>query len=111
MHNSPRRVLHVIENLDRGAAENWLIRMLKHARRSGIDVDWSFYCALGQPGARDRETRALDSRVIYSPVPIARKKDFVWALRTELWESQYDVLHCHHDLISAVYLLASARVP
>jgi glycosyltransferase EpsF len=33
------------------------------------------------------------------------------ALRAELRRGKYDVLHCHHDLVSAVYLLASAGIP
>jgi len=87
------------------------MRMLRHARSRGKDVDWTFYCALGQPGALDEQARALGARVIHSPVPIGRKRDFVRALRKALREGEYDVLHCHHDLISAVYLLAAVGMP
>ena len=111
MQKAPSRVLHVVENLNRGAVENWLVRMLAHARARGIDVDWTFYCALGQPGAMDEETRALGAGVIHSPVPIGRKADFVRALRAELRRGEYDVLHCHHDLVSAVYILAAMGIP
>ncbi len=80
--------------------------MLGHARKQEIDVDWTFYCALGQPGAMDEKARgALRARVIYSPVPIVKKVEFVRAMRTELRRGEYDVLHCHHDIVSAVYLL------
>jgi glycosyltransferase involved in cell wall biosynthesis len=106
----PQRVFHIVENLNHGAVENWLLRMLQHARLRGIEVDWTFYCALGQLGEIDEEARALGARVIHSPVPIARKADFVRALRTELRRGQYDVLHCHHDLVSAVYLLTSVGI-
>lgn len=85
--------------------------MLGHARKREIDVDWTFYCALGQPGAMDEKARALRARVIYSPVPIVKKAEFVRALRMELRRGRYDVLHCHHDLVSAVYLLAAAGMP
>jgi len=44
-------------------------------------------------------------------VPIARKIDFIRALRAELRRGRYDVLHCHHDLVSAVYLLSSLGLP
>ncbi|MGB6481618.1 MAG: glycosyltransferase [Candidatus Sulfotelmatobacter sp.] len=101
-------MLHVVENLNRGAVENWLVRMLGHAREQGIDLDWTFYCALGQPGAMDEKARALGARVIHSPVPMVRKMEFVRALRIELRRREYDVLHCHHDIVSAVYLLAAS---
>jgi glycosyltransferase involved in cell wall biosynthesis len=110
-HSLPKRVLHVVENLNRGAVENWLVRMLRHARKRNIDVDWTFYCALGQPGEMEREARALGARVIYSPVPLAAKMQFIRALRTELRRGNYNILHCHHDLVSAVYLVAAARLP
>ncbi|MGB6719663.1 MAG: glycosyltransferase [Terracidiphilus sp.] len=110
MQESPERVLHIVESLDRGAVENWLVRMLVHARDRGINVDWTFYCALGQPGDMDEKVRALGARVIHSPVSIARKADFVRALRMELRGREYDVLHCHHDIMSAVYLLAASEM-
>ena len=59
----------------------------------------------------DDEARALGARVIPSPVPIRRKLEFMRGLRSELQTAKYDVLHCHHDLVSAVYLIAAAGVP
>src|SRR6267142_2848790 len=97
---SQRRVLHIIEDLNRGAVENWLLRMLRHARARGTDLDWTFYCVLQHPGAMDEKARALGARVIHSPVPIGKKLEFVRALRSELRRGEYDVLHCHHDIIS-----------
>jgi glycosyltransferase involved in cell wall biosynthesis len=110
MSSSPK-CLHVVENLDRGAVENWLVRMLRHARETNVDVDWSFYCALGRPGQLDQQARELGAKVIHSPAPIGNKTSFVRALRSELQKGQYDVLHCHHDLVSAMYLLAAVGTP
>jgi glycosyltransferase involved in cell wall biosynthesis len=104
-------VLHVVENLDRGAVENWLVRSLRHARRIGLASDWTFYCTLGRAGRLDEEAKALGARVIYTPVPIGQKAAFVKALREELRRGRYDVLHCHHDLVSAVYLVAALGLP
>ena len=56
----------------------------------------------------DEKVRALHARVIHSPVPIGQKAEFVRALRMELRSGEYDVLHCHHDIVSAVYLLAAS---
>ncbi|HXQ16716.1 MAG TPA: glycosyltransferase [Caulobacteraceae bacterium] len=105
------KVLHVVEVLDRGAVESWLLRMLAHARRRGDEIDWTFYCTFAGPGARDCEARAMGARVIQSPVQIGDKLAFARALRAELKRGRYDVLHCHHDLISGVYLAASAGLP
>ena len=98
-----------MENLHRGAVENWLVRMLGHARQRGVDVDWTFYCALGSHGGLDDTARAFGARVIHSPVPIGDKVAFIRALRAELQHGDYDVVHCHHDLVSAVYLLAASE--
>jgi glycosyltransferase involved in cell wall biosynthesis len=105
------KIIHIVENLNRGAVENWLVRMLRFGVRQGTPLDWTFYCALGQRGELDDEARKLGARIVYSPVPLARKWAFMRALRLELDAGRYEVMHCHHDLISAVYLLASAGLP
>jgi glycosyltransferase involved in cell wall biosynthesis len=105
------KVLHIVENLDRGAVENWLVRMMRHARRQGIALDWTFYCALGREGKLDAEVRQLGGRIIHSLVPIGQKTAFIVALRHELAHGGYEVLHSHHDLISGLYLLAAAGLP
>jgi len=107
----PPRVLHVVEALDRGAVEAWLLRLLAHAGRCGEPLDWTFYATLPRPGARDCEATSLGARVVRSPVPIGDKAAFARALRAEVAGGGYDVLHCHHDLISGVYLLATAGLP
>ena len=111
MQKEAQRILHVVENLNREAVENWLVRMLERAHRRGIEVDWTFYCALAQPGAMDERMRSLPARDVYSPAPIGKKAEFVRALRTELTRGEYDVLHCHHDIVSAIYLLAAWGLP
>jgi glycosyltransferase involved in cell wall biosynthesis len=102
-----RKVLHVVENLDRKATEAWLIRMLRHARKKGIELDWTFYCTLGKPGDMDDEARELGARVVHSPSPLGEKRAFMSGLRSEVVRGNYDVMHSHHDLVSAVYLVAT----
>ena len=109
--SAPPSVLHVVGDLSRGAVENWLVRMLAYARKRDAGVSWTFYCAFGESGDLGKTAQALGARVVCSPVPIARKIDFIRALRAELRRGRYDVLHCHHDLVSAVYLLASLGLP
>lgn len=85
--------------------------MLDHARNRGVDLGWTFYCTLERSGIIDEKARALSSRVIHSPVLIGKKLQFVRALRNELRRGEYEVVHCHHDLVSAVYLLAAVGLP
>src|SRR5690349_24370598 len=85
--------------------------MLAHARERRIDVNWTFYCTLRRPGSMEEKAHALNASVLNSPVPVGRKWAFVRALRAELRRGKYDVLHCHHDLVSAVYLVAAMGLP
>ena len=105
------KVLHIIESLDRGAVENWLLRMLGHAHGRGIALDWTIYSQLPEPGEWDDKARSLGARFVASPVPLGQTGRFMAALRDELRQGRYNVLHCHHDLLSAVYLAASAGLP
>lgn len=52
------KVLHVVGVMDRWAVETWLVRMLEHARRRGVEVDWTFYTTFAMDGARDAEAEA-----------------------------------------------------
>ena len=105
------RVLHIVENLDRGAVENWLFRMFLHARHKGQPLDWTFYCVLGRPGALDERVRAAGGKITYSPVPIGQKMKFARALREKIRSGRYDVVHAHHDLVSGLYLTAAMGLP
>jgi len=105
------RVLHIVENINQGAVENWLLRMLRFGVRQDVALDWTFYCALGENGQGDAQVNKLGARVVFSPAPLRHKLTFMRALRHELRRGRYDVMHCHHDLVSAVYLLASIGLP
>lgn len=107
----PAKVFHIVENLDRGAVENWLLRMLAHARHRGVALDWTFYCTLDEPGRLDERAKSLSARVIHSPHPLNRRAAFARSLRAELKHLRPDVLHCHHDLVSGLYLAAAAGLP
>src|SRR5258706_9644444 len=106
-HNESIRLLQVIENLNTGAVENWLCRMFSAAKVSHPHYDWTFFCTLGRPGRLDETVRRLGGNIIYSPYPIGEKRAFFTNLRKVIREGHYDILHCHHDFVSAVYLCAS----
>jgi glycosyltransferase involved in cell wall biosynthesis len=105
---SALKVIHIVEKLDRGAVEKWLVRMLRAGVTRGWALDWTFYCVLGEKGALDDEAASAGARVVYSSVPLTRKVAFMSALRRTLREHPYEVMHCHHDLVSAIYLASSA---
>jgi glycosyltransferase involved in cell wall biosynthesis len=108
----PIRILQIIENLDTGAVENWLFRMFAASNVNGNDnFHWTFFCTLGKPGRLDDQVRALGGEILYSPVEIGNKRAFFDHLRNVMKQGSYDILHCHHDFVSAVYLWAALGLP
>jgi glycosyltransferase EpsF len=101
------RLLHIVENLNDQAVESWLLRILSRARDSYPEVDWTFYCTLGIPGRGDERAIDLGAEVIQSPVALGETVSFVRELRRTIVRGRFDVMHAHHDIVSAVYLLAS----
>jgi glycosyltransferase involved in cell wall biosynthesis len=112
IESTPRtiRVLHVVENLDNQAVENWLLRVLR-ASKDHPHIHWTFFCTLGKSGRQDDAALALGADVIHSSFEIGDKVRFMAGLREVMKRGNYDVLHCHHDIMSAVYLLASIGLP
>ena len=108
---TPHRVLQIVENLDRGAVENWLVRTFVESRRDFPSVDWTFYCVLGRPGRLDELVLEHGGKIIYSPVELSQKMAFLRHLRKTLRQGAYDILHCHHDFMSGLYLLAAWGLP
>ena len=105
------RVIHIVDTLDRGSVETWLLQMLAHARRRGQALDWTFYCTIPGEAPKDPLARELGARVIYSPAPLADQLRFTGALRGELKSGGYEVLHAHEDLVSGVHLAAAVGLP
>lgn len=106
-----KKVLHIIENFNGQAIERWLFQIMRHLNDVGEKPNWSFYATLGKAGTMDDTVKQLGGIIIYSPFPLRQRWQFLTALRKEIAAGEYDVLHCHHDVLSAVYLLASAGLP
>jgi hypothetical protein len=102
------KIIHIVENLDKGAVENWLVSIFIESRKIRPDWEWTFYCILGNEGRLDEKVRSAGGRIIYSPVTVSNKLAFLKNLRRELTKGRYDILHAHHDYLSGFYLLASA---
>lgn len=105
------RVLHIVENLNNQAVESWLMRVLRIAAGNYPDVHWTFFCVLGKAGCHDDEARHLGADIFHSRYEIGDKVRFMGGLREVMKRGGYDVLHCHHDIMSAAYLLASIGLP
>lgn len=104
------RIIHVVESLDTGAVENWLVNVFIESRDSRPTWEWTFYCMLDSPGRLDEKVRQHGGSIVKSPVRISRKTAFLRHLRRTLKTGGYDVLHVHHDYLSGFYLLASAGI-
>lgn len=104
------KIIHIVENLDRGAVENWLVNIFIESRRLRPDWQWTFYCILGREGKLDEKVRRAGGNIIYSPVTVSDKPGFLKNLRNELNRGKYDILHAHHDYLSGFYLIASTGI-
>jgi len=100
----------VVENLDKGAVENWLVNVFIESRKTRPEWEWTFYCILGKEGRLDEKVKEAGGKIIHSPYWINQKYHFLKHLRHTLKTGQYDVIHSHHDYLSGFYLLASANL-
>lgn len=107
---SSLNIIHIVENLDKGAVENWLVNIFIESRKTRPEWDWTFYCILGKEGRLDEKVRNAGGKIIYSPVTVSDKMGFLKSLRRTLKAGRYDILHCHHDYLSGFYLIASAGI-
>lgn len=101
------RILNIVENLDKGSVENWLVKVFLESRGSHPHWEWTFYCVLAKPGCLDTVVKEAGGKIIYSPAPLSNKFLFLRSLRAVLKSNRYDIIHSHHDYLSAFYFLAS----
>lgn len=100
------RLLHVVENLDKGAVENWLVQTFLESRAKRPEWQWTFYCVLGVKGRHDEQVRAAGGEIIYAEVPLSDKLGFLRHFRLVVQKGGYDAIHMHHDFMNGFYLLA-----
>lgn len=105
------KIFHIVENLDKGAVENWLIQVFKQSRALRPEWQWTFYCLLNRPGRLDESVRKAGGIILYSPVSISQKFSFLKQLRATLLKGSYDILHVHHDFLSGFYLPVTLGIP
>ncbi len=105
------RLFHVVESFDGQATERWLTRLMANAADHGRGYEWIFFSALPRKGKYDDEARRLGATVLHSATALEDTFAFLTGLRRAMKESRAGVLHCHHDVMSGLYLLASAGLP
>lgn len=101
------KIIHIVESLHKGAVENWLVRMFIYGQENGADLDWTFYCTEELEGRLEQKVIEYGGKIIKSPSRWANPKQFIKDLRLHLRSQNYDVMHCHHDFVSALYLIAA----
>lgn len=97
--------------MDKGAVETWLARTFYYAQTTHPEIDWTFYCTLTEPGRLAKELAHHGATVVASPVPFGQTRLFLSALRSYVRTQQFDILHCHHDFLSGLYLWAALGLP
>lgn len=105
------RLIQIVENLDLGAVENWLVNVFVESRSRRPEWEWTFYCTLGRPGRLDEKVRAAGGRIIHAPCTVSDRVAFLRHLRKTLTEGNFDVMHAHHDYLSGFYLIAAVGLP
>ena len=105
------RVLQIVENLEDRAVESWLLRTFLHAAQEEPRIHWTFFCVLPKAGEFDEVVRRAGGEVIHSRHAVGDKTAFLSSLRRVMKRGRYDVIHCHHDILSAAYILASVGLP
>ena len=102
------KIIHVVENLDKGAVENWLVRTYIKSRENEPGLDWTFYCILPEKGILEDIVIQNGGNVIHSPVLLSDKVSFLRHLRKVLKKGKYSIFHSHHDFLSGFYFFAFA---
>jgi glycosyltransferase involved in cell wall biosynthesis len=106
------KVLHVIDRLDRGGVESWLMNVMRGSDRSVLPMDVCLLTRDSSPCDYEEEFVRLGGRVIRCPRG-EKPWSFGRRFRRVLRHGQYDVLHSHVHLFSG-YLLrlaAAENVP
>ncbi|MBI5115302.1 glycosyltransferase [Candidatus Poribacteria bacterium] len=106
-----RRILHVLDSMDRGGIAAWLMTVLRHVQQDGFHLD--FLVHTDKPCAYDEEARSLGAEII--PCPGHQN---LWSYTSRFSRvlreyGPYHVLHghCHRFTGLNLYLAHRAGIP
>jgi glycosyltransferase involved in cell wall biosynthesis len=103
------KILQIVESLNNGAVENWLVNCFIQITRLKPDWEWTFFCTLKEPGKLERVVLNHGGIIIKSTAGISRKKYFISELRQLAVINDFDIIHAHHDYMNDFYLLSMHR--
>lgn len=105
-HFHPIRILHVVERMNRGGVEIWLMHILRTINRKNFHIDLLVHSA--EPGEFDEEIMALGSKIIRCPHvknPLLYSIHFNRILKKN---QPYHIIHSHvHHFSGWILFLAS----
>jgi glycosyltransferase involved in cell wall biosynthesis len=88
-----------------------LRRIVNTANDRDKNYQWTFFCILPREGRDDSSVRHLGAVVLHTPYVLAKTTRFLTSLRRTMRAGHFDVLHCQHDLLSGLYLIAAVGIP
>jgi glycosyltransferase involved in cell wall biosynthesis len=102
-----RRVLHVVDGLERGGITTWLINVLRHMQSDLLQMDFLVHTT--EPCSYDEEARSLGAQIIHCP---GHRKPWIYAPQfTSLLKQHgpYHIVHSHCHRFSGLVLLLAYR--
>lgn len=101
------KILHLINSLNRGGIEKWLLSMLDEVPRNEYEMD--FCCKGSDTGTLADIAQKLGAKVMHCPLAVNQIK-FVRGLIRILKEGEYDVLHNHLQTYSGLPVWVAHRL-
>lgn len=98
------KVLHIVTRIDIGGISSWLYNHYLHMDHSQIKLD-VVAIDTGVKQGYHTKFEDLGMKVLYMPQHLLFRLQYLNRL---IREEKYDVVHCHIELQSAVYLLVAA---
>lgn len=110
--STPIRILHIVGMMNRGGLETFLMNVYRNIDRNRVQFD--FLITRQKEGFFDNEIRKLGGKIYYIP---SMEKVGVFKYNLILLnffkENNYNIIHCHRNMLSGVYLKQArkAKIP
>jgi glycosyltransferase involved in cell wall biosynthesis len=105
MDRQPQRVLHLIDSLNMGGAETWLLELVRFASARGRTPVFDFLAAGGEKGIFDDEVLSYGCRIFYIRLDKRHPLSFLNGFRRVLRENSYLAIHDHQEFLSGWHFL------